>query len=149
MRNEYEKRIDAVLDKINSTGIESLTKSEIELLDAHRHGREKEAFSRLVSEERETTFADDDGIFKFTLESTTKLGDTTTHKGVLECPAYRLRNETIPGRLTGRITVTANGEARPDFSHESGLDIWDFCGGLEYELDTFIDYVASVLGARK
>ena len=31
----------------------------------------------------------------------------------------------------------------PDFYSKEGYDVFEFCNGLEYELDSFIDYVIS------
>ena len=59
---------------------------------------------------------------------------------------------TIEGRLEGRIVDFGDGRTSPDFfiaakhpksGKEVQFDIFDFCGGMEYELDSFIDYVVS------
>jgi hypothetical protein len=58
----------------------------------------------------------------------------------------------IEGRLEGRIVVYDNGSISPDFysvvkdpkSHDY-YDVFEFCNGLEYELDSFIDYVVGEL----
>jgi hypothetical protein len=59
---------------------------------------------------------------------------------------------TIEGRLEGRIVDFGDGRTSPDFfiaakhpksGKEVQFDVFDFCGGMEYELDSFIDYVVS------
>lgn len=150
MDNEYDKRLDSILDKINSNGIDSLSKIERDFLDAHHEGKEQEIYKNLISDDNERTFYDDDGKFKFILEVTSVYGNNTYHTGILECPDYIIGYDTIPGRIRGRIVILGNGKTYPEFTHdESGLDVWDFCEGLEYELDNFIDYVVSELANRK
>ena len=46
----------------------------------------------------------------------------------------------MEGCLVGRIVRYDNGMTFPDFDKD-GYDIFEFCNGLEYELDSFIDYV--------
>ena len=57
----------------------------------------------------------------------------------------------LEGRLEGRIVVYSGGQISPDFysvskkSNEDTYDVFEFCNGLEYELDSFMDYVVSEL----
>ena len=57
----------------------------------------------------------------------------------------------IEGRLEGRIVVFENGTTSPDFysvskrKNQDSYDIFEFCNGLEYELDSFIDYIIGEL----
>jgi hypothetical protein len=57
----------------------------------------------------------------------------------------------LKGRLEGRIIVYSGGQISPDFysvskkSNEDAYDVFEFCNGLEYELDSFMDYVVSEL----
>lgn len=142
-----QQRVDDLLDKINKSGINSLSPMEKEFLDAHKSGTEDKVHDKLTKEESEKVFVDDDGRFKFTLDSVEDYGDETHYIGTLECPDYTYaQGETIPGILPGKIVVFSNGQTSPDFHYENtGLDVWDFCEGLEYELDNFLDYVVGEL----
>jgi hypothetical protein len=54
----------------------------------------------------------------------------------------------IEGVLTGRIIVYQNGTYTIEFEKVDefqNMDVYDFCEGLEYELDSFIDYVVQEL----
>ena len=142
------QRVDDLLDKIFKYGVKSLSKLELEFLDAHKTGGEEEIHNQITKEQSETVFKDDDGYFTFTLDSIEDYGDETHYIGTIECPDYTYGDggETIPGILEGRIVVTSEGITSPDFCYENtGLEIFDFCEGLEYELDSFIDYVVSEL----
>ena len=143
-----QQRVDDLLDKIFKYGMKSLSKLELEFLDAHKTGGEEEIHNQITKEQSETVFKDDDGYFTFTLDSIEDYGDETHYIGTIECPDYTYGDggETIPGILEGRIVVTSEGITSPDFCYENtGLEIFDFCEGLEYELDSFIDYVVSEL----
>ena len=61
----------------------------------------------------------------------------------------------IKGRLEGRIIVYENGQVSPDFysiqkdsRSQDHYDVFEFCNGLEYELDSFMDYVVSELAEK-
>ena len=143
------QRVDDLLDKIFKYGVKSLSKLELEFLDAHKTGGEEEIHNQITKEQSETVFKDDDGYFTFTLDSIEDYGDETHYIGTIECPDYTYGDETIPGILEGRIVVTSEGLTSPDFCYENtGLEIFDFCEGLEYELDSFIDYVVSELESQ-
>ena len=67
-----------------------------------------------------------------------------------------VNNKQIEGRLEGRIVLyKETGQSSPDFysiqKDHSGenYDVFEFCNGLEYELDNFIDYVVSELEEKK
>jgi hypothetical protein len=144
-----QQRVDDLLDKISKYGMKSLSKLEVEFLDAHKTGGEEEIHNQITKEESEKVFKDDDGYFTFTLDSIEDYGDETHYIGKIECPDYTYGDETIPGILEGRIVVTSEGLTSPDFCYENtGLEIFDFCEGLEYELDSFIDYVVSELESQ-
>lgn len=146
-----QQRVDDILDRIFKYGMKSLSKLELEFLDAHKTGGEEEIHNKITKEQSETVFKDDDGYFTFTLDSIEDYGDETHYIGTIECPDYTYGDggETIPGILEGRIVVTSEGLTSPDFCYENtGLEIFDFCEGLEYELDSFIDYVVSELESQ-
>lgn len=148
-----KERVDDILDKISKYGIKSLTQLERDFLDSHKIGNEEELHDKLAKEESETVFEDDKGLFKFEHTETEDYGDEIHYIGTLYVPDLELLNgKKIEGRLEGRIVVYSSGANSPDFysvakdpkSHEY-YDVFEFCNGLEYELDSFIDYVVSEL----
>ena len=148
-----KERVDDILDKISKYGIKSLTPLEKEFLDSHKLGKEEELHDKLAKSENENTFEDDNGYFKFEFDSCEDYGDEVHYIGTLYVPDLELINgKKIEGRLVGRIVVYENGSISPDFysiekdhrTHEN-YDVFEFCNGLEYELDSFLDYVVSEL----
>jgi hypothetical protein len=145
--------VDEILDKISKYGISSLTSMEKEFLDSHSTGKEEEFHDKLTKSETETTFEDDNGLFKFEFDSCEEYDDEVHYLGTLYVPDLVFENgKRIEGILGGRIVVYRNGQISPDFysiqkDKKSGenYDVFEFCNGLEYELDSFIDYVVSEL----
>jgi len=150
------ERTDDILEKISKYGIKSLTSLEKEFLDAHKSGQEEEYHDKLAKSETETTFEDDNGYFKFEFDSCEDYGDETHYLGTLYVPDLELGNgKIIEGRLEGRIIVYKNGQVSPDFysiqkdsRSQDHYDVFEFCNGLEYELDSFMDYVVSELAEK-
>ena len=148
-----KERVDDILDKISKYGMSSLTPLEKEFLDSHKSGQEEELHDRLAKSETESVFEDDNGLFKFEFDSCEDYGEEVHYLGTLYVPDLELTNgKKIEGRLEGRIVVYQNGQISPDFysiqkDNKSGdhYDIFEFCNGLEYELDSFLDYVVSEL----
>jgi hypothetical protein len=147
------ERVDDILDKISKYGIKSLTQLEKEFLDSHKSGQEEETHDKIAKEESESVFEDDRGYFKFEHTETEDYGDEIHYIGTLYVPDLEWPNgKRLEGRLEGRIVVYSNGTTSPDFysiskdpkTHEY-YDVFEFCNGLEYELDSFIDYVVSEL----
>lgn len=152
-----KERLDDILDKISKYGISSLNSLEKEFLDSHKHGNQEELHGKLAKQESESVFEDDSGYFKFEHYETEDYGDEVHYIGTLYVPDLEFPNgERVEGRLEGRIIVHANGQTSPDFysiskDPESGdsYDVFEFCNGLEYELDSFIDYVVDELKSQK
>jgi hypothetical protein len=149
------ERADDILDKISKYGISSLSSIEKEFLDAHSSGTESEVHDRISKEESENIFEDDQGYFKFEHIETEDYGEEVHYIGVLYVPDLELTNSRrLEGRLEGRIVVYDNGQVSPDFfsvsrkANEDVYDVFEFCNGLEYELDSFLDYVVSELGEK-
>jgi hypothetical protein len=147
-----KERVDDILDKISKYGIASITPREREFLDAHALGSEEEVHNLLTKEESEMVFEDDFGYFKFELSEIEDYGDEIHYIGTMYVPDLELPSgKKIEGILSGRIVVYENGTNSPDFYSTHGrknkdkYDIFEFCNGLEYELDSFIDYVISEL----
>ncbi len=148
-----KERVDDILDKISKYGINSLTNLEKEFLDSHQLGTEEEIHDKITKEESETVFEDDDGLFKFEHQETEDYGDEIHYIGTLYVPDLVWSNgKKIKGILEGRIVVYQNGTNSPDFysiekdpASLENYDVFEFCNGLEYELDNFIDYIVKEL----
>lgn len=151
-----KERLDDILDKISKYGIKSLTPLEKEFLDSHQSGNQEELHDKLSKKESETTFEDDNGLFKFEFDSCEDYGDEVHYIGTLYVPdiswSTGKKVEKIEGRLEGRIVVFSNGQISPDFysvqkdpKTGDNYDVFEFCLGLEYELDSFLDYVVAEL----
>ena len=101
--------------------------------------------------ESERVFEDDFGYFKFELEEIEDYGGEIHYKGTMYVPDLEFpTGKRIEGRLEGRIISYNNGSTSPEFDsvakqRKDRYDIFEFCNGLEYELDSFIDYVISEL----
>lgn len=143
------ERLDDILDKISKYGSDSLSQLELDFLDSHKTDSEEELHDRLSKSEMETTFEDDLGYFKFELKEVQKVKN---EKGELEeihiigkfyVPDLVWPNgKKIEGCLQGTLVRFPNGTVSLDFEKDK-YDILEFCDGLEYELDSFIEYVAS------
>lgn len=141
------ERMDDILDKISKYGIDSLSDLEKEFLDSHKTGKEQELHDKLAKSEVETTFEDDLGKFTFELSEVQKIknkgGDLEEIEiiGTLYVPDLELSSgKRVEGRLEGKIIKYSNGTTSLEFEKD-GYDVFEFCNGLEYELDSFIDYV--------
>jgi len=150
------ERVDDILDKISKYGMKSLTSLEKEFLNSFKTGEEEKTHDKIAKEETESIFEDDNGYFKFEHEETEDYGDEMHYIGTLYVPQLELLNgKKIEGRLEGRIIVYSNGQVSPDFysiakdphTHDN-YDVFEFCNGLEYELDSFVDYVVSELDEK-
>lgn len=133
----------------------SLTPLEKEFLDSYSKGNEKEIHDKIAKEEQECVFEDDSGYFKFEHKQTEDYGDEVHYIGTLYVPDLEFPNgKKLEGRLEGKIIVYENGQTSPDFysvarkPNQDVYDVFEFCNGLEYELDSFIDYVVSELGEK-
>lgn len=145
------QRVDDILDKISKYGMKSLSPLEKDFLDSHKSGKEEEFHKILTKEESENVFEDDNGLFKFELESIKVDGYERHYNGTFTCPDLKINGKTIKGRISGTIVhIPSTGVIIPDFFYEGNgnYDIFDFCEDCEDELDSFVDYVASELENR-
>ena len=91
----------------------------------------------------ETIFEDDMGYFKFEFEAWEDYGDEQHYIGKLYVPDLEWPNgKRVEGCLNGKLIRYDNGVTSLEFEKD-GYDVFEFCNGLEYELDTFVDYVIS------
>ena len=144
------ERVDDILDKISKYGIKSLSSLEKDFLDAHSTGKQEEMHDIITKEEYEKVFEDDSGRFRFELDNIENKGDHIIYKGVFFVPDLELLNGSIiEGRLEGEIISYINGETSLDFiksiNDKTYYDIFEFCNGLDHELDVFVDYIIDEL----
>lgn len=143
-----QERIDDTLDKISKYGISSLTAIEKEFLDSNSEGKEKEFHDKMKFEENESVFEDDSGRFKFEYKETEQYDGEVHYIGTLYVPDLDLGEGTvIEGRLDGKIIFYNSGQTSLDFEKD-GYDIFEFCNGLEYEMDSFVDYIICELEGK-
>jgi hypothetical protein len=147
-----QQRVDDILDKISKYGMASLRPDELDFLNAHKTGTEEEIHKKMAFDENDTIFEDDNGYFKFEHSETEEYDDEVHYIGTLYVPDLVFPSgKKLEGRLEGRIIVYNGGQISPDFysvskkSNEDAYDVFEFCNGLEYELDSFMDYVVSEL----
>lgn len=140
-----QQRVDDLLDKISKYGLKSLTQLEKDFLDAHKTGGEEELHNILTKKESECTFEDDSGMFKFEFDRTEKVDDEFRYYGTIYLQDLSIGGKIISGKLHGYISYhTISGFISPEFyksENSKKYDIFDFCGGFEYELDSFLEYV--------
>jgi len=142
------ERVDDILDKIFKYGIKSITELEKKFLDAYSSNKVDDIHRDIIKEESEKVFEDDDGNFKFELTDIEVFDDEIHYRGIMYVPDLIIKDKVIKGRLTGEIVYYTNGITSPDFykiKKKECYDIFEFCEGLEYELDLFIDYIVSEL----
>jgi hypothetical protein len=147
-------RQDDILDKISKIGIDSLTKDERDFLDSFKTGDEEKVHKKMLISNIKT-FVDDWNFFEFKLDDIINFGDKKVIKGLLSTPDLEFDDENfIEGELKGEIVVYTDGQISLNFTKleedpNSGelvkWDVFDFCNGIEYELDSFIDYVVEEL----
>lgn len=146
-----KERVDDILDKISKYGIKSISKLEKDFLDAHATDKQEEIHKLITKDESERVFEDDNEKFKFELEEIEEYDESIHYIGTIFVPDLELTaTERLEGRLEGRIIVhKATGSTSPDFFYHTDdddyYDIFEFCNGLEHELDSFIDYIVEEL----
>lgn len=145
-----QEKTDELLDKISKYGIASLTKHEKEFLDAVSSGDDEIVQNKMRILNTDTFFEDD--FFKFELDDIRYEEDGIEYIGNLYVPDLEKHHKTIEGNLKGKIILHNDGSYSLDFVkilNEKGkkveYDVFEFCSGLEYELDNFIDYVVQEL----
>lgn len=145
-----QERLDEILDKISDYGIVAISTEEKEFLDAHKEFKEDEVHRRLQFKESEIIF-EDDNHFRFEFKELIEENNEIKIIGILYVPDLEINNgNSIKGRLEGEITFFENNETSVNFyknfkerNREIVFDVFDFIEGLEYEFDSFIDYIVN------
>ena len=145
-----QEKTDELLDKISKYGMLSLTTHEKDFLDAVSIGDEEIVKTKMRILSTDTIFEDD--YFKFELDAIKYEEDGIEYIGTLYVPDLEKSHKTIEGNLKGKIILYNTGAYSLDFLkvvNEKGkvvdYDVFEFCSGLEYELDNFIDYIIQEL----
>jgi hypothetical protein len=137
-----QDRLNDILSKILKYGEGSLTDLEKRFLQSWSTNTEKQVHDEIGKIETEQIFEDDNGYFKFEFKEWEDYGDEHHFIGTFYVPDLELENgKKVVGILEGKIVKFENGTVSPDFFNKDGYDIFEFCNGLEYELDGFIDYI--------
>ena len=149
VHEEYscQRRVDEILDKISKYGIYSVTNKEKDFLDAYSSGNKEKTLDKLSILDKDIMF--ESSYFKFELEDTTINNHDTTYKGTFYVPDLTLMDGSIlEGNIYGELIVYRNGTYILNFDKKVTInnndfiyEIYEFCEGLEYELDSFIDYI--------
>jgi hypothetical protein len=141
--------LNEILDKISKFGVSFLTKAEKEFLDAYGQ-QDNVRMNKIQNEQINKRFSSIDSKFIFTLSDIEKFGeeDGTFYHGELLVPDLKLANgKIIKGILNGHIW-SINEHNIPIFEKD-GYDVLEFCDGMEWEFDIFLDYVISTIKDEK
>ena len=144
------EKTNEILEKIFKYGILSITKNEKMFLDAISMSDSESILSMMDKLNNDTVL--EDKFFKFELDEIVYDDDCMEYVGVLYVPDLYINNIMIEGNLIGRIVLFNTGDYSIEFEktiiekgEEVQYDVFEFCNGLEYELDSFIDYVIQEL----
>jgi hypothetical protein len=141
-------KLDFLLDKISKYGIRSLTEREYLFLRSFSNHSEDEYIVKYDKMEAEEVFEDFDGLFIFEYIDISNTPYSKIIHGRLYVPDLKLKSDTIPGVLEGCIISSNDGKIVLNFKNGE-WDVWDFCNGLECELDIFIDGVVREIEEKR
>lgn len=147
-----DEKINEILDKISRYGIESITSNERSFLDSLSTNDEETINSKLLG--LMSDYIIEDEYFKFELDDIVYSDDCIEYIGTLYVPDLISEdgNIIIEGNLNGKIILENNGDYLLDFFKvvkineiDVEYDVFEFCDGLEYEFDSFVDYLLQEL----
>ena len=147
-----DEKINEILDKISRYGIESITSNERSFLDSLSTNDEETINSKLLG--LMSDYIIEDEYFKFELEDIVYSDDCIEYIGTLYVPDLISEdgNIIIEGNINGKIILENNGDYLLDFFKvvkineiDVEYDVFEFCDGLEYEFDSFVDYLLQEL----
>lgn len=133
--------MDDLLDKINTSGINSLNKLEREFMKAHAENDEKK-LQEIEIKARAKYFTSSNNLFHFNFNG--KIveidDDRRLYYGTMFVPSIECENgDEIDGLLEGSIEyiegIIILHFAKYHNGHEYSID--EFCNGLEYEIHEF------------
>ncbi len=139
----YNEVLDEILDKINKSGFDSLDNLEKDFLKAWDN---KVEMNRILTLMKQQTFTDK--YFTFKLKSIEDFGEEKYYYGTITVPDLEFgNNKRLSGELEGYILKV--GEQLIPYFEREGYDILEYCNGLEYELDNFLEYVVNTIEDEK
>jgi hypothetical protein len=143
-----EDYLDEILDKISKFGFSFLTKAERSFLEAYSKS-DGETMTKICREQISRKFESIDSKFTFTLVDIEKMSEEgILYHGELRVPDLFIGNgKLIQGIMNGYIW-SINGNNIPIFERD-GYDVLEFCDGIEWEFDIFLDYVISTIKDEK
>lgn len=149
-----QQRLDDVLDKISKNGVDKLSSAEKNFLKSFKDDSSSLYHQKLSDYENkyskiigDTPYVDDNGNFKFVVSSVDGDGTFEIINGTLSLPDIEFDGgKTISGKnIEGTIYINIEtDEVILDFNRQD-YEAYDFAEGLEYELESFIDYVVDEL----
>jgi len=144
----HDEYLDSILDKINKSGMNSLSDTEKEFLNAYS-SNDVDKMIYIEHIEGQRTFTSSDKYFTFKYSHTEDYDDEgCRYYGILTVPNLEFPGgKIIDGEMDGYIWVIS-GQVIPVFE-KNDYDVLEFCNGLEYELDSFLDYVVSTIEDEK
>ena len=144
---ETHSYLDELLDKINASGYDSLTQLQKDWLKAHATDKEEET-QKIERELGKRSFISSNRLFSFVFIDSEDYEDVEYLKGTMYVPSIEWENgNKIEGVLEGYIEVR-DGVGQPNFEKEAfgaTYDIYEFCQGLNHELDDFIQDIVDEL----
>lgn len=143
-----EDYLNEILDKISKFGLSFLTKAEKDFLDAFSR-EDGQTMNKIQREQISRKFESIDSKFTFILVDVEKKSEEGVfYHGELRVPDLLLANgRTVQGIMNGYIW-SINGNNIPVFEKD-GYDVLEFCDGIEWEFDIFLDYVISTIKDEK
>lgn len=146
-----QKYLDSILDKITTSGINSLTKLEKDYLNASS-GENKGEIERIEKEAGKRTIKSANSYFSFDFDNMEDYGDEQRYFGTIHVPSIEWEDgKKIDGEIEGCIEVYPGGQIAPNFQKQAlghTYDVLEFCNGLEYEFDAFLQQVIGELGGE-
>jgi hypothetical protein len=134
-----EDRLNDILDKILEYGIDSISINETNFLDSYPDGEYEKLHTDMLYSD--IIYEDEEGLFKFELETIKTHIDEIHYVGKIYVPDMTIGGELYKGILTGRIINYKKNNINVPHFYKGDYDIFDYCDGIEIELDDFIDSV--------
>ena len=132
-----DDKLNDILDKILKYGIKQITATELEFLDSYSKGRQYQTYDKISKEDWKIF---EDKYFRFEYFKLRKAKGETHIVGTFYVPDMMNKHVLIKGCIKGEIIIYEN-KAISLYFEKGGYDIIDFCEGIEYELDKFVDYI--------
>lgn len=145
-----DSRLNAILDKISKSGIDSLSNIEKEFLNAHQGGKADKmnnTLNKVASDiSGDKVFNDDTYGYKFIVDDITDEGVYFCINGKMTLPSIVLDGgKKISGELIGSIKINRENGRTDILFGRDGYTAYDFVQGDEYEFESFINVIIDSL----